>query len=140
RGALAVEAALPERSGATSLGRNGRTARQTGRLGRVVGRRGQHTRIVKRVRQGSGQAAPAMRKRVGTDVKNMLHHSQLKHVTLATLLGTTALIGTAGHAFAQDVPAALAGPAASAAVIRAPAPGPQTIVLENGGGVSVVVL
>jgi len=44
----------------------------------------------------------------------MLQLSQLKHVALATLLGTTALIGSAEYVFAQDVPYALVAPTAAA--------------------------
>jgi hypothetical protein len=72
----------------------------------------------------------------------MLQLSQLKHVALAILLGTIALIGSAEYVFAQDVPYAVVAPTAAApdpAVIP-PASGTQAVILENGNTATSIVL
>ena len=75
----------------------------------------------------------------------MLQLSTFKHVALAMVLGMTALIGSAGHVFAQEPAGSVVLPntvttAPDAAVILPPAGGPQAIFVENGGALSVVVL
>jgi hypothetical protein len=75
----------------------------------------------------------------------MVQLPQLKHVALATLLGTTALTGTVGHAVAQDTQEAVALPANSAdgalpAIVASPAEPSRVIAVQDGNLTSLVVL
>ena len=74
-----------------------------------------------------------------------MQHPYLTRVALAALLGTTALLGPVEHVFAQDAAGAVAVPAAdtgtpATVVVPAPAEGQQTIILQDGGAMSVLVV
>jgi hypothetical protein len=76
-------------------------------------------------------------------MRRMLLISELRRVALATLLGSIALIGTVEHVFGQDAAITMPDTAATgpdAVVVPAPAAETQTLIVQNGGAVSVIVL
>jgi hypothetical protein len=59
---------------------------------------------------------------------------------VASILTTAAMLLSATTTFAQAVPGAVAQPATAAALLPAPAGGTQSIVVNDGGALSVIVL